>query len=104
METLLEQLIADFHERNLPAFTRRRVRLPMLPNKINTVIGMRRSGKTWFLYQVISDLLSRKSPKESIIYLNLEDERLMPMKVSELQQIPDTLKLYPPGGGPCSRA
>ena len=97
METLLEQLIADFHERNLPAFTRRRVRLPMLPNKIDTVIGMRRSGKTWFLYQVISDLLSRKSPKESILYLNLEDERLMPMKVSELQQIPDVFYRRYPG-------
>ena len=78
METILEELIADFHERSMPEFTRRHVKLPWLPNKIDTVIGMRRSGKTWLLFQVISDLLSRKIPKESILYLNLEDERLLP--------------------------
>ena len=78
METILEELIADLYERSMPEFTRRHVKLPWLPNKIDTVIGMRRSGKTWVLFQVISDLLSRKIPKESILYLNLEDERLLP--------------------------
>ncbi len=97
METLIEQLIADFHERNLPDFTRRRVQLPMLAHKIDSVVGMRRSGKTWFLYQVISDLLSDRQPKQSILYLNLEDERLLPMKASELQQIPDVFYRRYPG-------
>lgn len=96
MNALLEQLIADFHERDLPAFTPRRVRLPMLPNKIDTVIGMRRTGKTWFLYQTISDLAASGHPKESILYLNLEDERLLPLKATELQQIPDLFyRRYP---------
>ncbi len=44
MEKIIEELIADFHERDLPAFTRRHIRLPWLSNKIDTVIGMRRSG------------------------------------------------------------
>ena len=34
MEAILEQLIADFHERDLPAFTRRHIQLPWLSNKI----------------------------------------------------------------------
>ncbi|MDD5154210.1 MAG: ATP-binding protein [Desulfovibrionales bacterium] len=89
METILEELIADFHARDLPALTRRHARLPWLPNKIDTVIGMRRSGKTWFLFQVMSDLLSKGAPKESILYVNLEDERLFPMTVSDLHRIPD---------------
>ena len=67
MESILEELIADFHERSLPTFTRRHIKLPWLPNKIDTVIGMRRSGKTWFVFQVISDLLSRETPKEAIL-------------------------------------
>lgn len=96
MEKIIEELIADFHERDLPAFTRRHIRLPWLSNKIDTVIGMRRSGKTWFLFQVISDLLSNKVPKESILYLNLEDERLLPLTVSDLHQIPDVYyRRYP---------
>ena len=96
MEAILEQLIADFHERELPTFTRRHIQLPWLSNKIDTVIGMRRSGKTWFLFQVISDLLSNKYPKESILYLNLEDERLLPMTASDLHHIPDVYyRRYP---------
>jgi len=89
MESILEELIADFHERSLPTFTRRHIKLPWLSNKIDTVIGMRRSGKTWFAFQVISDLLSKGIPKEAILYLNLEDERLLPMTVSDLGRITD---------------
>ena len=89
MESILEELIADFHERSLPELTRRHIKLPWLLNKIDTVIGMRRSGKTWFVFQVISDLISQGISKESILYINLEDERLLPMKVSDLQRITD---------------
>lgn len=96
METILEELMADFHERDLPPFTRRHVKLPWLPNKIDTVIGMRRSGKTWFLFQVISDLASKGISRESILYLNLEDERLLPMTASDLHWIPDVYyRRYP---------
>ncbi|HDM77468.1 MAG TPA: ATP-binding protein, partial [Deltaproteobacteria bacterium] len=60
------------------------------------VIGMRRSGKTWFLFQSISDLLATGVPKEFVLYLNLEDERLLPLKTSDLHVIPDTyFRLYP---------
>jgi hypothetical protein len=57
---------------------------------------MRRSGKTWFLFQVMADLIADRQPKESILYLNLEDERLMPLKASKLHQIPDAFyRRYP---------
>ena len=96
MESLLEQLIADFHERKLPVFTRRHVQLPILPGKVDSVIGMRRSGKTWFLYQIIADILSKKTPKECVLYLNLEDERLLPMVAGDLHQITDVYyRRYP---------
>ena len=96
METIIEQLIADFHERSLPRLTRRRAQLPWLPGKPDTVVGMRRSGKTWFLFQVISDLIAKGTLKESILYLNLEDERLLPMEASDLHLIPDIFfRRYP---------
>ncbi|MBW2048155.1 MAG: AAA family ATPase [Deltaproteobacteria bacterium] len=69
MEPILEELISNFHERGLPPFTRRETTLPWLSGKIDTIIGMRRSGKTWFLFQVISDLLSEGVAKERIVYL-----------------------------------
>ena len=96
METLLEQLIADFHERELPAFTRRHIKLPWLSGKIDSVIGMRRSGKTWFIFQVMADLLKEGTPRESILYLNFEDERLLPIEASEFHRIPDVyFRRYP---------
>lgn len=96
MESIIEQLIADFHERELPKFTRRQCNLPWLPGKIDTVVGMRRSGKTYFVFQVISDLLAGGLSKESVLYLNLEDERLLPMKAFDLHWIPDIyFRRYP---------
>lgn len=96
METLLAQLIADFHERAVPSVTKRHIALPWLPGKIDTVIGMRRAGKTCFTYQVIADLLAKGASRESILYMNFEDERLLPMKAADLRGIPDTYyRRYP---------
>lgn len=96
MQSILEELIADFHERGLPDMTRRQARLPWLPGKIDTVIGMRRSGKTWFLYQVMRDLIREGFPAEALLYLNFEDERLLPMTASDLHWIPDVFyRRYP---------
>lgn len=55
MDALIEQIIGDFQERELPQPTRRETSLPMLPGKIDTLIGMRRTGKSWRLYQAIHE-------------------------------------------------
>ena len=85
METLFEQLIVDFHERPLPDLTKRKVALPALPGKIDAVIGMRRTGKTWFLFQAMQRYLSEGVPKEAMLYLNFDDERLLPMQETGLR-------------------
>ena len=45
------------------------------PRKIIAIIGMRRVGKTYAVYQLIKQLLARVSPSR-IFYLNFEDERI----------------------------
>lgn len=96
METIFDQLISDFHERDLPPVTRRDIHLPGIPGKIDTVIGMRRSGKTWFLFQVMADLMSEGVPKEALLYVNFEDDRLLPMTASDLRLIMDVyFRRYP---------
>ena len=96
MNTLLEQLIADFHERPLPSLTHREAALPALPGKIDAVIGMRRSGKTWFLFEAMQHYLNRGIPKEAMLYLNFDDERLLPMTAADLGQIIETYyRLFP---------
>lgn len=61
------------------------------------LVGLRRAGKSYTLYQDIQDrIASKKSKIEDILYINFEDERLNSIKVEELQLIIDCYKeLYP---------
>lgn len=41
------------------------------------ILGPRRAGKTYFLFQITRDLMGSGWPRESIVYVNFEDIRLM---------------------------
>lgn len=56
-------------------FTTRDARLPLIPGKIHSVIGMRRSGKTTFLRQLQAER-RLTVPPEQAIYLGFDDDRL----------------------------
>ncbi len=90
MQTFLEPLIDDFHERALPELTPRDAQSPALPGKANVVIGMRRTGKTFYCYQQMQALLGSGLAKERLLYLNFEDERLLPFSVADFQEVLDT--------------
>ncbi len=84
MRELLQQMIADSLSAPVPPFTRRDVYLPRVPGKALAVIGMRRSGKTTFLWQCLADRLAAGAPRPALLYLNFEDERLSGMEASNL--------------------
>jgi hypothetical protein len=86
-KTVIREIIADFHQRKLPAFTRRMVDLSCPENKIRCLTGIRRSGKTFTFYQLIHDLLEQGIEKQRILYINFEDERLLPLGSAELSAI-----------------
>lgn len=75
MKDVIKSIIKDFHRRSLPKISRRELAVPINSGKIISIVGSRRAGKTYYLYQVIGDLIKRIS-KENIIYINFEDERL----------------------------
>lgn len=87
MQELLRQLITDSLARPIPAFTRRDAHLPAVPGKAVAVVGMRRSGKTTFLWQCLADRLAAGAPREALLYLNFEDERLAGLHATDLQWI-----------------
>lgn len=50
--------------------------IPINTNKIITLTGVRRSGKTYHLFQQMNALIQQGVPKTSLLYINFEDERL----------------------------
>lgn len=72
---IIKTIIKDFHHGALPVYKQRNIEIPLDVDKIISIIGARRSGKTYVLYQVIDRLLE-KIDKSKIIYINFEDERL----------------------------
>ena len=72
----LERLFARFRTEPLPEVDRRDVRLSGARGKADVLIGMRRSGKTYMMFQEMRRLLGQGVPKSRMLYLNLEDDRL----------------------------
>jgi len=77
MKTILKRIIADFHQSRFPEFRRRQLDVPVNLEKIITIIGPRRAGKTYYLYQLMADLEKNGVPRQRMLYLNFEDERIV---------------------------
>ncbi len=97
MRDLLRQKIVDSLTASPPALTRRDVHLPPVRGKALAVIGMRRSGKTTFLWQCLGDRLEKGAPRESLLYLSFEDERLVGMQASDLSWLVEEYFRQHPG-------
>jgi len=81
-------LVAEFEERVIPRPTPRSAALADLPGKADAIVGMRRVGKTWRLFQHMWELLDRGVPRRRLLYVNLEDERLS-VEASDLSSLLD---------------
>lgn len=56
------------------------------------LVGLRRAGKTFLLYQYIRQLLQEGHGKEEILFINFEDERINDMRKDELHIIIDAYR------------
>jgi hypothetical protein len=72
---LAEKLSAALEPTPPFTLTRRDARLPALPGKVHSVIGMRRAGKTTYLRQLQDDLRATLPPQRAP-YLSFDDDRL----------------------------
>lgn len=90
LQSTLTQKLNDSLVADIPRLTHREIRLPAVPGKALAVIGMRRSGKTCFLSQCMADLLAAGAPRESLVLMNFEDDRLSGMDASDLSFLLET--------------
>ena len=73
---LLKTIITDSQQRVMPEVWERTLKIPSDSGKIITLAGVRRSGKTYHLFNLINQLKASGVPNERILYFNFEDERL----------------------------
>ncbi len=97
-KALLQVLLGEFHDKlsRLKDLVPREAKFPDAPNKIRVAIGMRRTGKSYLMYQQILNLLSDGINKTFILYINFEDDRLLPLNPQKLAKLVEAFyTLYP---------
>lgn len=96
IKDLLRKKIADALVVAPPKLTPRSIHLPRVPKKALAIIGMRRSGKTSFLWQCLAERLASGTPRSALLYFSFEDERLSDIVASDLQfLVEEYFRLYP---------
>ncbi|GAB4543500.1 MAG: ATP-binding protein [Thermodesulfovibrionia bacterium] len=92
---LIKEIIREFHTSELPSSKKRNITIPLNTGKVISITGVRRSGKTYMLFETIKGLLSSGIPKKRILYINFEDERF-DLRLQELDLILQSYReLYP---------
>ncbi len=89
LQDTIEALVAEVDPTRLPRPSPREATLPALPGKADALIGMRRSGKTWRMYQEIGEKLAAGTPPGQLLYVNFEDERLPALEAADLHRFVD---------------
>ncbi len=91
------RIIKDFQEFDLPELVERDIEVETeLPIKrVISILGARRTGKTFFMFQCIKKLLE-KVEKNRILYVNFESDLLIGCGVSDLRNMIEIFyEIYP---------
>ena len=97
-KTLWGNIIKDFQKRRYPDIVQRDIHYPLdIPlDRAVVLSGPRRSGKTYLMYLGIKELLARKENKNSILYVNFEDSRLVGAASQDLNTLLEVFfEIYP---------
>jgi len=92
----IKSIILDFQELSLETGVPRRLKVEAIPGKATVLMGVRRSGKSTYLFQIMDRLLREGLPRENILYLNFFDDRLHNLKQEGLGLVTEAYySLYP---------
>ncbi len=95
MKDILKSIIVEFQQRELPELHARNIQINADLPIIVTLIGARRSGKTYLMYQVVQQIIANGVSRENIVFVNFEDERLT-LQTNQLDSILQAYsELYP---------
>ncbi|MBN2788942.1 MAG: ATP-binding protein [Candidatus Delongbacteria bacterium] len=92
----LKEIILNFQDSKLNCGVSRDMNISTISGKATICIGVRRSGKSTLMFQIIDKLLKKGVKKENILYLNFFDDRLYPLQHTELNIITEAYySLFP---------
>ncbi len=96
MKEALKRILTENQERMPVSLYPREAATLAGSRQIHAVVGLRRAGKTFFLHQCVNELLSSGVPREAILFVNLEDERLAALTAEQLGLLVDAYdELFP---------
>lgn len=94
MKETIKKIIIENQQRNLNV-KKRELELPEV-EKVISLIGLRRVGKTSLFFSKINQLIKNGVKREEIIYINFDDERLLEFNVKNFEDILTAYyELYP---------
>lgn len=96
LKETITSLILDFQDIQLATGTPRQLKIATIHGKASVCIGVRRSGKSTFLFQVIQRLLESGVPRENILYLHFFDDRLHQLNAGSLGLITEAYYILHP--------
>jgi len=82
----VKEYLLDFQKRQLPELVERDLEIGK-SRRVKSIIGPRRAGKTYFMYQRIKELNIAGVRRNNILYLNFEDPRLIDISFKEIREI-----------------
>ncbi|MDD2708354.1 MAG: ATP-binding protein [Verrucomicrobiae bacterium] len=85
MKSTVNLLIDEALRRPLPELVVRDTVIRRVPGRASVLTGMRRSGKTWLCFQQMRDLIAKGTPREKMLYINFDDERLAGFALQDFQ-------------------
>jgi len=96
MLEILKTAILDFQENQLNTGVLRRLEVETVPGKATVYMGVRRSGKSTFLYQIVQRLLDSGVSRQNILFLNFFDDRFHNLQQEGLSCVTEAYySLYP---------
>lgn len=101
MSELVRGIIREWKAAGIPEVFSRDLDLGEIPepqrgNVVRTVVGVRRCGKTYRLFQEMRHILDSGISADRLLYFNFEDERLKPFTSELLQDVIESyFELYP---------
>lgn len=96
MIEVIKSILLDFQESRLKTGVPRNLQVKVVSGKATVCIGVRRGGKSTYMFQIIARLLADGVSRENILYVNFFDDRLHNLKQEGLGLITEAYySLYP---------